>query len=79
MLWLFSSAGKKNPNNQDYQFWQQDNHPEELISNSFIEQKLNYLHRNPVVAGFVEFPEQYLLSSAKDYCGQKGLLEVVLL
>jgi len=40
--------GKENPNNKNFQFWQQDNHPEELITNEFIDQKLNYMHNNPV-------------------------------
>jgi len=75
MMWLFSSAGKENPNNINYQFWQQDNHPEELITNRFTLQKLNYLHYNPVEAGFVDKPEDYLLSSARDYAGIKGLID----
>ena len=75
MMWLFGSAGKENPNNTHYQFWQQDNHPEELITNHFMEQKLNYLHFNPVVAGFVDKPMDFLLSSARDYAGIPGLID----
>jgi putative transposase len=30
MLWMFARAGKRNSNNEKYQFWQQDNHPIEL-------------------------------------------------
>ena len=41
-----------------------------------MEQKLEYLHTNPVVSGFVEVPEAYLYSSARDYSGGKGLLEI---
>jgi len=37
MLWIFKQAGKGNPNNRNFQFRQQDNHPEELISNDFID------------------------------------------
>jgi hypothetical protein len=39
-----------------------------------IDQKLNYIHNNPVEAGFVEKAEDYLYSSARDYAGMKGLL-----
>ncbi|MDB5110591.1 MAG: transposase, partial [Mucilaginibacter sp.] len=39
---------------------------------------LNYIHNNPVTAGIVENPEEYLYSSAKDYYGQKGLLEITM-
>jgi len=76
MLWLFKSHGTKNPNNKDYQFWQQDNHPVELDTNEMIDQRLNYLHDNPVKVGIVEKPEHYIYSSAIDYTGGKGLLEI---
>jgi hypothetical protein len=51
MLWMFERAGKRNPNNTKYQFWQQHNQPIELWSNGLMDQKLHYLHRNPVEAG----------------------------
>ena len=46
MLWIFKSAAEKNKNNKNYQFWQQENHPEELFSYKFIKQKLDYIHNN---------------------------------
>lgn len=76
MLWLFKQAGANNSNNTIYQFWQQDNQPILLNTPGFTLTKLNYLHNNPVKAGFVEKPEDYLLSSARDYNGSKGLLPV---
>lgn len=79
MLWLFKSAGEKNPNNTYYQFWQQENHPVELISTNFTAQKINYLHENPVRAKLVDVAQRYVYSSAKDYAGEKGLLPVVML
>ena len=79
MLWMFKQAGKRNSNNQHYQFWQQNNQPIELSSALIAEQKLAYLHNNPVEAGLVEEAEYYLYSSAKDYAGKKGLLDVIFL
>jgi putative transposase len=79
MLWIFSSNGKKNSNNEKYQFWQQDNHPVCLSDNEMQDQRLNYLHNNPVIEGIVEEPEHYLYSSARDYAGGKGLLSLVFL
>lgn len=77
MLHLFKQAGKKNSRNECYQFWQQDNHPIELSSNDMIDQKLEYIHNNPVKAGIVEKAEDYLYSSARDYYTvQKGLLDI---
>jgi hypothetical protein len=66
---LFRSAGEINPKNEDYKFWQTGYHPILLHNNFLLEQKLNYLHRNPVTAGFVEEPENWFYSSAKDYAG----------
>ena len=39
-------------------------------------QKLQYIHDNPVEAGFVEKEEDYLYSSALDFNGRKGLIEL---
>jgi putative transposase len=76
MLWIFRKAGERNKNNTNYQFWQQDNHPEELLTNKFFDQKLDYVHNNPVLAGLVGEPHHYKLSSAIDYAGGKGILEI---
>ncbi len=76
MKMLFERAGKLNSNNVDYQFWKQDNHPIELYSNSVIDQKINYIHNNPVKAGFVDKPEDYIYSSARFYAGMDYILEI---
>jgi REP-associated tyrosine transposase len=76
---IFDAAGKANPNNIKFQFWQQDNHPIELDNNKIIEQKLDYIHENPVKQGFVNLPECYDWSSAIDYDGGKGLVDIELL
>jgi putative transposase len=39
-------------------------------------QKLDYIHRNPVEAGFVENEEEYLFSSARDFYNRPGLIEL---
>jgi putative transposase len=80
MMWMFERAGKRNPNNEKYQFWQQHNKPIELSNPEMTRQKLDYLHENPVEAGFVEHPWEYLYSSARDYQTEtKGLLDVMFL
>jgi len=66
---MFERAGKKNSNNSKYQFWQQDNYPIQLMSDAMISQKLSYVHTNPVESGIVLSAEEYLYSSAKNYCG----------
>jgi putative transposase len=76
LLWIFRAAGEQNTNNQNYQIWQQDNHPIELSTNTMVAHRLEYLHKNPVKAGLVFEPEHYVYSSAIDYAGGKGLLEL---
>jgi len=60
-------------------FWRADNKPIELWSNKVIDQKLNYLHNNPVEEGLVFRAEDYVYSSAIDYSGENGLLDVFVL
>lgn len=79
MLWMFKRAGAKSSNVKEYQFWQHDNHPIELWSAEVIEQKADYIHYNPVVAGFVNEPHEWRYSSAIDYSGGKGLIEITYL
>ncbi|MBO6515699.1 MAG: transposase [Bacteroidia bacterium] len=76
MLWIFKSAGEQNSNNKYYQFWQQGNHPIALTSNQMIDQRLEYLHLNPVKEQWVEEVHHYVYSSAIDYSGGKGLIPV---
>ncbi len=63
---------------QKYKVWQDSNHAVIIISNKFLYQKLNYIHNNPVEAGLVERPEEYMYSSARNYAELNYLLEVVL-
>jgi len=76
MLEIFQRAGRANSRNTKYQFWIQDNHPKECFGREFTEQKINYIHNNPVRAEIVGRPEDYLYSSAIDYAGGKGLLSI---
>ena len=66
-------------NVKHYQLWRHDNKPIELWSNKVIDEKLNYIHNNPVEEGLVFKAEHYVNSSAIDYAGEKGLLDIVLI
>lgn len=79
MLSIFEKAGQQNSRNTKHQFWRQDNRPIEVFSNTFMDQKLNYVHQNPVTAGIVNFAVDYIYSSATAYAGKLGLIEVDLL
>lgn len=75
---MMKHAGTKNSNNEKFQLWQQDNHPIMLFNHKVLHQKLDYIHNNPVEAGFVEKPEDYLYSSARDYYDLPGLVDILL-
>ena len=79
ILWMMKRAGKKKSNNKDFQFWQQHNHPIELSTNEVLQQRIDYIHNNPVVAGFVENATDWRYSSARDYEDQKGLIDICFL
>ena len=77
MLWIFKKAGENNNRNTSYQFWQQENHPIECSTEDILRTRMNYLHENPVRAGFVWKVEDHRYSSAIDYyTTRKGLLEI---
>lgn len=76
MLWMFKRAGSKSSNVKENQFWQHNNKPIELWSTEVIEQKADYIHNNPVVSGFVTEAFHWKYSSAIDYSGGKGLIEI---
>jgi REP element-mobilizing transposase RayT len=75
LLRLFRYYGELNNRNIRYQFWTNCNHAEELVSQKFIEQKTEYIHMNPVKAGIVSKPENYVYSSAAYYYEGDGLIE----
>ncbi len=76
LLWMFKKAGVKNSNVKNRQFWQQHNQPIELFSNKVIQQKLDYIHNNPIEAGFVTEAHHWKYSSAKNYADDMGILEI---
>jgi len=77
LLDFFLKECSKSSNIKQYQCWRHDNKPIELWSNKVINQKINYVHQNPVEAGLVFRAEDYRYSSAIDYSDEKGLLDDV--
>jgi REP element-mobilizing transposase RayT len=76
MLKRFEFAARRNSRDGFYQFWQHHNHAEEINSESFFRQKLAYIHLNPVRAGWVENPEDWLYSSMRNYAGLPALIAI---
>lgn len=78
---IFKYHAKFNKRAGDVQFWtaaadRHENHAVELSSNQMIDSRFEYIHDNPVRAGWVERQEDYIYSSASNYALGRGLIEV---
>lgn len=78
MLDRFWFVGNNDKKIKNYKFWQDGNNIEQIYTYEFLQQKVNYIHNNPVKQEIVERPEDYLYSSARNYAGLKGLLDVII-
>ena len=76
---MMERAGNKKSNVKQRQFWQQHNKPIELWSEHAIQQKIDYIHNNPVEAGFVTDPVDWKYSSARNYQDDQTVLEIDIL
>jgi putative transposase len=81
-LWLlrqFEFLKSLHKSNSQHQVWQEGFHPQAIISEDMLRQKLDYMHYNPVRLGLVDHPEDWRYSSARDYLGQNGMMEIDLI
>ncbi len=67
---------KAHKGDRTYQFWQEGVHPELIQGEDMMRQKIEYIHQNPVKRGYVDKAEHWRYSSARNYAGLDGLLEV---
>ena len=61
---------------REYQMWQEGSHPVLLSGDDMMRQRLEYMHNNPVRRGYVDDPVHWRYSSARNYAGREGVLEV---
>ncbi len=47
-----------------FELWKKGNYPEIIETDWFLNQKINYIHYNPVKKGYVQYPEEWKWSSA---------------
>ncbi len=60
-----------------YQVWQEGSHPQEIINERMMTQKIDYIHNNPVRRGYVRRSTDWIYSSARSYHGLAGPLKVI--
>ena len=76
LLERFKFAAKIHSKNKNYKVWRDKNHAIELYTEKVTWQKLNYIHRNPVVEKIVYGEQDYLYSSARNYYDLPSVLDV---
>lgn len=74
----FKSKKLKNHRDSEHQVWQEGLHPKQIFTHKILQQKMEYIHFNPVKTGFVENPVHWKYSSAIDYKGGEGIIPVTL-
>ena len=67
---------KAHKTDRTYQFWQEGCHPTLIENHKMLKQRVEYIHDNPVKRGYVDKAEHWRYSSARNYLGQEGLIEV---
>lgn len=63
---------KVNHHDREYMIWKTDSLIVDLYTEKVFNQKMAYIHNNPVVAGLCNLPEEYKYSSASHYLINKS-------
>ncbi len=66
---LYDATRRSREAGDELGLWQEGFHPQELSSLAVFEQKLRYLHENPVRKRLVVAPQDWWYSSARCYAG----------
>ena len=69
-------AKRAHKEDREFQFWQEGSHAEMIFTEPVMREKLEYIHQNPVKRGYVDQPEHWRHSSARNYQGLPGVIEV---
>ena len=59
-----------------YQVWQEGIQPKLIVDEKMMIDRINYIHNNPIKRGYVEEAKHWRYSSARDYEGINGLIEI---
>ena len=76
LLKQFQFYKKAHKKDRTYQIWQEGYQPKLIQTDDMMINKINYIHHNPVKRGYVDEAKHWRYSSARDYEGMDGLIEV---
>ena len=60
----------------EYQLWQEGFHPKLIISDKEFQQKLDYIHTNPIRNEYIDEPQKWKYSSYNNYYGGDKIMEI---
>ena len=72
-LAFYKKAHKKDTT---YQLWQEGFQPKQILSEKMMHEKIQYMHNNPIKRGYVDEAVHWRYSSARNYEGFVGLVDV---
>ena len=61
---------------REFQLWQEGLQPKLIQSEEMMRDRINYVHNNPVKRGYIDEAQHWRYSSARDYEGINGLIEI---
>ena len=65
--------------NQVFQFWQEGFHPKLITSDEMLQNKLDYIHHNPVERGYIDDPAHWKYSSWRNFMQLEAVLDIEIL
>jgi len=77
LLWQMRLFKKRYKTESEFQVWQEGNKPKQIQNDDMMRQKLTYMHENPLKRGYVDEPVHWRYSSARNYAGLPGVIDVV--
>lgn len=81
MMERFEQSSQNLKRLEKYQLWQSCSNPSFIDCKQIfkLQERILYVHENPVRDKIVAKPEEYIYSSAGDYAGRKGLVNVTVI
>ena len=67
---------KEHKSDRQYQLWQEGIQPKLMQTDAMMISKIKYIHHDPIKRGYVDEAVHWRYSSARDYEGSNGLLDV---
>jgi REP element-mobilizing transposase RayT len=68
---------REDTKHRKHKIWEEGSHPIVLDSYAKMVQKVEYIHNNPVRRGYIDDPVNWINSSARNYFGRVGIIDVI--